>query len=106
MLGAGKAADLPLREPVYPLTEGIANRRMRELSLAAVERAPELAEWIEPSLLARQGWRNWRATLAEAHFDPVSNTSRNRLAYDEIFANQLALLLLRQHSRRRASKGR
>ncbi len=101
VLAAGKAADLPLREPVYPLTEGIANRRMRELALAAVERAPELAEWIEPSLLARQGWRNWRASLAEAHSDPLSGSAHNRLAYDEIFANQLALLVLRQHSRRR-----
>ena len=36
VLGAGKAADLPLREPVYPLTEGIANRRMRELASASV----------------------------------------------------------------------
>ena len=54
---AGQGAPTsPLREPVYPLTEGIANRRMRELALAALERAPELAEWIEPSLLARQGW--------------------------------------------------
>jgi ATP-dependent DNA helicase RecG len=104
VMAPGKAADLPLREPVYPLTEGIANRRMRELALAAVERAPELAEWVEPSLLARQGWRNWRASLAEAHSDPLLDDARNRLAYDEIFANQLALLVLRQHSRRRQTE--
>ena len=101
VLGAGQADDLPLREPVYPLTEGIANRRMRELALVAVERAPVLDEWIEPSLLARQGWRNWNSALVEAHSDPLSDTARNRLAYDEIFANQLALLVLRQASRRR-----
>jgi ATP-dependent DNA helicase RecG len=101
VLAAGKAADLPLREPVYPLTEGIANRRMRELALAGVERAPELGEWIEPSLLAREGWPAWRPALAEAHSDPLATGSRNRLAYDEIFANQLALLVLRQASRRR-----
>jgi ATP-dependent DNA helicase RecG len=104
VLGAGKAADLPLREPVYPLTEGITNRRMRELATAALQRAPELAEWVEPSLLARQGWRNWRASLAESHSEPISNDPRNRLAYDEIFGNQLALLLLRQHSRRRRTQ--
>ena len=104
VLGVGKAADLPLREPVYRLTEGIANRRMRELALAALERAPELAEWIEPSLLARQGWRNWHASLAEAHSEPLANDPRNRLAYDEIFANQLALLVLRQSSRRKRTK--
>ncbi len=104
VFGAGKAADLPLREPVYGLTEGIANRRMRELALAALERAPELGEWIEPSLLARQGWRNWRAALAEAHSEPLASDARNRLSYDEIFANQLALLVLRQSSRRKRTK--
>ena len=104
VLGAGKAADLPLSEPVYGLTEGIANRRMRELALAALERAPELTEWIEPSLLARQGWRNWRASLAEAHSEPLASDPRNRLSYDEIFANQLALLVLRQSSRRKRTK--
>ena len=104
VLGEGKAVDLPLSEPVYPLTEGIANRRMRELALAGLERAPELGEWIEPSLLARQGWRNWRAALAEAHSDPLAGGPRNRLSYDEIFANQLALLLLRQASRRKRTR--
>jgi ATP-dependent DNA helicase RecG len=96
-----KAADLPLREPVYPLTEGMTNKRMRELAAAAVQRAPELAEWIETSLATREGWRPWRAAIAEAHREPSERESRRRLAYDEIFANQLALLLLRQHSRRR-----
>src|SRR5688572_19913087 len=44
---AGKESELPLREPVYGLTEGVTNRRMRELAAAALERAPELPEWIE-----------------------------------------------------------
>ncbi|MEP7316363.1 MAG: ATP-dependent DNA helicase RecG [Sphingomicrobium sp.] len=99
-----KASEVAIREPVYGLTEGISNKRMRELALAALERAPELEEWIEPSLLARQGWPRWHRALAEIHSDPESNYSRNRLAYDEIFANQLALLLLRQSSRRRRTR--
>ena len=97
----GTGAEPPLREPVYPLTEGLTNRRLRELVLAALERAPELAEWIEPSVLARQGWRPWRSSLAEAHSDPTARTAAKRLAYDEVFANQLALQLLRQVSRRK-----
>ena len=44
---------------------------------------------------ARTG-RHWRSALAEAHSDPIAGNARKRLAYDEIFANQLALLLLRQ----------
>ena len=101
VLALGQEAELPPREPVYGLTEGIANKRMRELVTMALERAPELPEWIEPSLAAREGWRPWRAALAEAHADPRSGDGRRRLAYDEIFANQLALLLLRQASRRK-----
>ena len=96
----GKGAEPAVREPVYPLTEGLTNRRMGELARDALERAPELPEWIEPGLAGRERWRAWRNSLAEAHREPGSG-ARERLAYDEIFANQLALLLLRQAQRRR-----
>ena len=96
----GKGPGPALREPVYPLTEGLTNRRLGELAREALERAPELPEWIEPSLAARERWSPWRASLALAHQDPRADDARKRLAYDEIFANQLALLLLRQSQRR------
>ncbi len=97
----GKGPEPAVREPVYPLTESMTNKRMRELALEAVERAPELPEWVEPSLAARERWRPWRSAIAEAHQDPYATEARRRLAYDEIFANQLALLLLRQSARRK-----
>ena len=97
----GKGPEPALREPIYPLTEGLTNRRIGELAAAALERAPELPEWIEPGLLARQGWRDWRGALAEAHREPGAGPTRKRLAYDEIFANQLTMMLLRQASRRK-----
>jgi ATP-dependent DNA helicase RecG len=96
----GKGAAPALREPVYPLTEGLTNRRLGELAREALERAPELPEWIEPGLLQREHWGAWRASLAIAHREPGSDEAKRRLAYDEIFANQLALLLLRQSQRR------
>jgi len=97
----GKGPGPAAREPVYPLTEGITNKRMRELALEALARAPDLPEWIEPSLAAREAWRPWRPAIAEVHQDPCATDARRRLAYDEIFANQLALLLLRQSARRK-----
>jgi ATP-dependent DNA helicase RecG len=96
-----KVSEVALREPVYGLTEGISNKRMRELALSALERAPELPEWIEPSLLAREHWPAWRTSLAEIHSEPSATNARKRLSYDEIFANQLALMLLRQVARRK-----
>src|SRR5437868_2615317 len=97
----GKGPQPALREPVYPLTEGLTNRRLGELVREALERAPELPEWIEPSLAARECWSAWRASLALIHREPAADDALQRLAYDEIFANQLALLLLRQSQRRR-----
>ncbi|MGE5563398.1 MAG: ATP-dependent DNA helicase RecG [Bacillota bacterium] len=94
----GKGPPPLIREPVYPLTEGLTNRRLGELVREALERAPDLPEWIEPSLLAKQAWLPWRASIAQAHREP--GTGARRLAYDEIFANQLALLLLRQSQQR------
>src|SRR5690349_12138990 len=96
----GKGPAPALREPGYPLTEGLTNRRMGGLAREALERAPDLPEWIEPGLTGREAWGSWRASLALAHREPGSHEARKRLAYDEIFANQLALLLLRQSQRR------
>ncbi len=87
------------REAIYPLSEGITSRRLGQLATQALERAPELPEWIEPSLLAARGWPGWRSALSAVHADPADRTARARLAYDEIFANQLALLLVRGEAR-------
>ena len=89
------------REPVYPLSEGLTSRRLHQLAEQSLARAPELPEWIEPSLLAQRGWKPWRRALAAVHADPADQASRTRLAYDELFANQLALMLVRASTRRR-----
>ena len=97
---SGKGPAPAVREPVYPLTEGLTNRRIGELAREALERAPELPEWIEPGLASREFWGGWRPSLALIHREPGADKARKRLAYVEIFANQLALLLLRQSQRR------
>ena len=101
VLPPAEAGSLPAREAVYPLSEGLTNKRMAQLVAEALERAPELPEWIEPSLKARRAWPDWRQALALAHADPADLKARDRLAYDEVFANQLALMLMRTASRRR-----
>ena len=100
--GSGVAARE--REPVYPLTEGLTNTRLSHLIDGVLGEAPVLDEWIEPGLLAREGWRSWRDALAAAHDDPRNAKVHDRLAYDELFAGQLALLLVKASARQR--KGR
>ncbi|MGQ0589344.1 MAG: ATP-dependent DNA helicase RecG [Sphingosinicella sp.] len=101
VLKADEAAQIPEREPVYPLSEGLTNHRLGDLAGQALARLPALDEWIEPSLKAQQDWPDWAEALATAHRDPAAATARERLAYDEVFANQLALMLVRASSRRR-----
>jgi ATP-dependent DNA helicase RecG len=100
-LAPAEAAQIPEREPVYPLSEGLTNHRLADLAGQALARRPELAEWIEPSLKAQRDWPDWAAALETAHRDPAAADARSRLAYDEVFANQLALMLVRASSRKR-----
>ncbi|WP_439533075.1 ATP-dependent DNA helicase RecG [Polymorphobacter sp.] len=104
VLAPGAAARLPLREPVYPLTEGLTNRRLAGLAAQALQKLPRLDEWIEPSVLARAGWPGWAEAVRAVHALEGEGPARERLAYDELLANQLALLLVRRDTR--ARKGR
>ncbi|ONF97377.1 ATP-dependent DNA helicase RecG [Sphingomonas jeddahensis] len=93
------------REAIYPLSEGLTSRRVGGMVAQAIERAPDLPEWIEPSLLAQRDWPGWKEALARIHADPSDAVARARIAYDEVFANQLALALVRQDTRKRRGRG-
>jgi len=97
-------------EPVYPLTAGLAPRAVQRAVAAAVDRASELPEWLDPALRERRLWPDWATAIHRVH-SPVSEAdlsptdmARERLAYDEVFASQLAVALVR--ARRRRQKGR
>jgi ATP-dependent DNA helicase RecG len=87
-------------EPVYPLSEGLTQGRTAALVAQALAVLPDLPEWIEPALLARMGWPGWGEALREAHRGEHA-TARDRLAYDELLANSLALMLVRNAGRAR-----
>jgi ATP-dependent DNA helicase RecG len=89
-----------LNEPVYRLSEGLTQPRIAGLVAQALTRLPELPEWIEPGQLATSGWPAWHEALALAH-SREHPQARERLAYDELLANSLALLLVKAEGRRR-----
>ncbi len=93
-------------EPIYRLTAGLSRKVLGKAVRAALKTAPDLKEWANPAFLARNGWGQWRESLIEAHspegadaLDPMT-PARQRLAYDELLANQLALALVRLNMRR------
>ena len=105
-----EAARLPEWEPVYPLTAGVTQRLVAKAAQGALLRAPELEEWADPALVAREGWPRWHGAIEAAHsprgMDDLGAfaPARRRLAYDELFAHQLTLALARLRLRR--GKGR
>lgn len=102
VLELAEEKDIALVEPIYPLSDGLGNKRMGQLVKQAVDLAPELPEWIEPSFLESKKWQNWHENIVSLHSQEDADQS-DRLAYDEIFANQLAFMLVRASNR--AKKG-
>jgi ATP-dependent DNA helicase RecG len=89
-----------LIEPVYALSEGLTQGRLAALVSQALERIQDLPEWIEPGLLEKMKWPAWRDALLLAHKAEHAE-ARDRLAYDELLANSLALMLVRNANRAR-----
>ena len=94
--------DLPMLEPVYPLTAGLSGKILIKATRQSLDKFPALAEWQDPAWLAQQSWPDMKSALTRLHrpedADDVSAASapRQRLAYDELLAGQLALALVRQ----------
>ncbi|MGQ0672101.1 MAG: ATP-dependent DNA helicase RecG [Hyphomicrobium sp.] len=102
--------DLPFLEPVYPLTAGLSGKVLLKAARQAVDRVPALPEWQNAAWLTAREWPPLAEALRRLHVPSdaadVSNGAApwQRLAYDELLANQLALALVRQSYR--AQRGR
>jgi ATP-dependent DNA helicase RecG len=103
-------ASLPMIEPVYGLTAGLPLRTVQKGVATALAKAPDLVEWIDPSLKKQRQWPDWKPALLAVHAPQADSDilpttpPRTRLAYDELLASQLAILLLRAHTRRLAGR--
>ena len=95
-------------DPVYPLTEGLALGSLRRAVAQALQKLPNLPEWISPQILRRCHFPPIAQALNRLHA-PVELTDIlpdgpywSRLAFDELLAGQLALALVRAQLRRPA----
>ena len=106
MLDVSEVDQMPLLEPLYPLTAGLPLKAIQKALRSALPGLPELPEWQDGPWLKANGWAPWRRSLASVH-EPQSAAdlepdapARARLAYDELLSNQLALGLVRLRMRR------
>ncbi len=99
--------------PVYPLTEGIQQPRVRSLcrqALGYLQRYP-IRDWLPPALLADYQLPDITSAVALVHAPPADapvhllmegrHPAQQRLVMEELLAHQLSLLLVRQQIRQR-----
>ncbi len=105
VLDAEEFARLPAVEPVYGLTEGLFQRTVARAAEGALKRLPRLPEWIGEETLEKLKLPGFGEALGAMHRPKTpedvdaAGPAATRLAYDELFANQLALLLVRAKMR-------
>ncbi len=95
--------QLPLVEPLYPLTHGLSSKALRKLIVQALEKLPKLDEWIEKERIEQFGWPDFSSAMRSIHAPKtpqeaqIDSAARMRLAYDEYLAGQLSLQIIRSN---------
>ncbi len=114
VLDAGGLARLPPVEPIYRLTDGLYQRNVARAAQEGLKRLPALPDWRDPAAPATKGLPSFADAIRRLHHPEspqdveMESPARARLAYDELLASQLALMLMRARmkgERGRATKG-
>lgn len=105
-------AKRPAVLPIYPLAEGVRRATLANAIGVALERLPEIPEWLPADLMAKEHWPAFASALRSVHLPDMpdratpSSTEWRRLAFDELLAGQLALALIRKHTIKRGGRAR
>ena len=98
--------------PIYPLTEGVQQGRLRQLTTAALREIAggSVREWLPPALVQSLALPSLREALEYVHRPPPDadvallasgkHPAQQRLAFEELLAHQLSLRLLRREIQR------
>ena len=95
--------EMPLLEPVYPLTAGLSGKVALKAARQAVDRVPDLPEWQETQWLKARDWPAFKEAVSHVHLPTdaqdvsMGAAPWQRLAYDELLAGQLAFALVRKN---------
>jgi ATP-dependent DNA helicase RecG len=105
---AAPVADEEHLTPIYPLTEGVTQGRLRQLVGLALDQsaAGDVEDWLPPAVLADSRLPSLHDALRYVHRPPTDapvelllggrHPAQRRLAFEELLAHQLSLKLLRR----------
>ncbi|MBP5161015.1 MAG: ATP-dependent DNA helicase RecG [Alphaproteobacteria bacterium] len=100
ILPVSQADKINAYESVYPLTNGLSNKTLNSVMHEALDYVPPLPEWIPAEIIKQYHWPSFAKALRQIH-NPSPDTNkereaRERLAFDELLANQLALAIAKK----------
>ncbi len=97
-------------QPVYRLTSGLSAKVLGKATLEALKTVPDLPEWLTDHHRDEATWPSWSTAVRQVHA-PESEADldslalpRQRLAYDELLANQVVVALTRARHRQRPGR--
>ena len=87
--------EIPLFEPIYPLTNGLTNKEIVKNIGFILENISDLPEWLDEKLISQMKWVGWKESFIKIHkpdciFDVKKSKYIRRLAFDELLSEQLA----------------
>lgn len=111
------AGDMPnasedVLTPIYPLTEGVQQGRLRQLTTLALKEFAnrQVQDWLPPGVMSQLQLPPLRDALQYVHRPPPDadldllatgqHPMQRRLAFEELLAHQLSLRLLRREIQR------
>ena len=92
---------IPLFQPIYPLFFGINQKFISKIINQGIKKIPTIPEWLSKDILIKYKFPNWHTCISRIH-NPENNDDlnlnsifRKRLALDELIANQISMLLIK-----------
>jgi len=112
MASDAPGANEDVLTPIYPLTEGVQQGRLRQLTALALHEFAnrQVQDWLPPGVLSQLQLPPLRDALQYVHRPPPDadldllasgqHPMQRRLAFEELLAHQLSLRLLRREIQR------
>ena len=92
---------IPKIETIYPLFLGLNQKFISKLINESLKKIPNFEEWLSEEIMIKLNLPNWKESIIKIHnpdnMSDCETTSnyRKRLALDELTANQISMLLIK-----------
>ena len=93
--------QIPRIEPVYPLFFGVNQKFIFKIIKQSTKKIPYVTEWLSDEVIKKYNFANWQTSIIKIHNPEniqdaeINNIYRKRLAFDELLANQISMLLIK-----------